>query len=49
MEDLSYPHKRFAKVGGLSEYELSRLEVSKCHLLPPKPAALVGNVSDFSF
>lgn len=34
LEDLSYPHKRFAKVGGLSEYELSRLEVSKCHLPP---------------
>lgn len=34
LEDLSYPHKRFAKVGGLSEFELSRLEVSKCHLPP---------------
>jgi len=28
-EDLSHSHKRFAKVGGLSENELSRLEVSK--------------------
>lgn len=27
-EDLSHSHKRFAKVGGLSENELSRLEVS---------------------
>ncbi|KAI5841020.1 cyclin-domain-containing protein [Morchella snyderi] len=33
LEDLSYPHKRFAKVGGLSEYELSRLEVSFCFLM----------------
>ena len=31
-EDLSHSHKRFAKVGGLSENELSRLEVSKLPL-----------------
>lgn len=32
LEDLSYPHRRFAKVGGVSETELSRLEVSFCFL-----------------
>ena len=30
LEDLSYPHTRFAKVGGVSEPELGRLEVSFC-------------------
>ena len=30
LEDLSYPHRRFAKVGGVSEPELGRLEVSFC-------------------
>ena len=30
LEDLSYPHRRFAKVGGVSEAELGRLEVSFC-------------------
>ena len=32
LEDLSYPHRRFAKVGGVSELELGRLEVSFCFL-----------------
>lgn len=32
LEDLSYPHRRFAKVGGVSERELSRLEISFCFL-----------------
>jgi len=32
-EDLSHSHKRFAKVGGLGENELSRLEVSFCFLV----------------
>lgn len=32
LEDLSYPHRRFAKVGGVSEPELGRLEVSFCFL-----------------
>lgn len=32
LEDLSYPHWRFAKVGGVSESELSRLEVGFCFL-----------------
>lgn len=32
LEDLSYPHRRFAKVGGVSETELARLEVSFCFL-----------------
>ena len=32
LEDLSYPHARFAKVGGVSEMELRRLEVSFCFL-----------------
>ena len=30
LEDLSYPHRRFAKVGGVTESELGRLEVSFC-------------------
>ena len=30
LEDLSYPHTRFAKVGGVSEAELGRLEMSFC-------------------
>lgn len=30
LEDQSYPHRRFAKVGGVSEPELGRLEVSFC-------------------
>lgn len=30
LEDLSYPHSRFAKVGGVTESELGRLEVSFC-------------------
>ncbi len=30
LEDLSYPHARFAKVGGVSEAELGRLEISFC-------------------
>jgi hypothetical protein len=32
LEDLSYPHRRFAKVGGISEAELGRLEISFCFL-----------------
>lgn len=32
LEDLSYPHRRFAKVGGVSESELARLEISFCFL-----------------
>ncbi|MCJ1296146.1 hypothetical protein MMC34_007711 [Xylographa carneopallida] len=32
LEDLSYPHRRFAKVGGVSEPELGRLEISFCFL-----------------
>lgn len=31
-EDLSYPHRRFSKVGGVSENELARLEISFCFL-----------------
>jgi len=34
LEDLSHPHKRFAKVGGLTELELSRLEVSESNQPP---------------
>lgn len=33
LEDLSYPHKRFAGVGGVSERELAKLEISVCFLL----------------
>jgi len=32
LEDLSYPHARFARVGGVSERELARLEISFCFL-----------------
>lgn len=32
LEDLSYPHSRVAKVGGVSEQELSKLEISFCFL-----------------
>ncbi|KAH8898275.1 cyclin-domain-containing protein, partial [Thozetella sp. PMI_491] len=32
LEDLSYPHSKFAKVGGVSETELARLEISFCFL-----------------
>lgn len=32
LEDLSYPHAKFAKVGGVSEIELARLEISFCFL-----------------
>lgn len=33
LEDLSYPHKRFAGVGGVSEPELAKLEVALCYLM----------------
>ena len=33
LEDFSYPHRRFAKVGGVSETELGRLEVSFCFII----------------
>jgi len=32
LEDQSYAHRRFAKVGGVSERELARLEISFCFL-----------------
>lgn len=32
LEDLSYPHSKVAKVGGVSELELARLEISFCFL-----------------
>jgi hypothetical protein len=32
LEDLSYPHSRVAKVGGVSTQELSKLEISFCFL-----------------
>jgi len=32
LEDQSYPHGRVAKVGGVSEHELSKLEISFCFL-----------------
>lgn len=33
LEDLSYPHRRFAGVGGVSEKELAKLEIAVCYLL----------------
>jgi hypothetical protein len=32
LEDLSFPHSRVAKVGGVTEQELSKLEISFCFL-----------------
>ncbi|KAJ5368800.1 uncharacterized protein N7496_008560 [Penicillium cataractarum] len=32
LEDLSFPHSRVAKVGGVSEQELSKLEITFCFL-----------------
>lgn len=32
LEDLSYPHAKVAKVGGVSDVELARLEISFCFL-----------------
>ncbi|KAI1384415.1 cyclin-domain-containing protein [Hypoxylon trugodes] len=32
LEDLSYPHAKIAKVGGVTEIELARLEISFCFL-----------------
>ncbi|KAI1102002.1 cyclin-domain-containing protein [Jackrogersella minutella] len=32
LEDLSYPHAKIAQVGGVSEVELARLEISFCFL-----------------
>lgn len=33
LEDLSWPHGRFAKVGGITEAELARLEIGFCFLM----------------
>lgn len=33
LEDFSYPHSRVAKVGGVSERELSKVEISFCFLI----------------
>jgi len=33
VEDICYPHRRFAKVGGVSERELARLEINFCFLM----------------
>ncbi|KAI1117038.1 cyclin-domain-containing protein [Nemania sp. NC0429] len=33
LEDLSYPHAKIARVGGVSELELARLEISFCFLV----------------
>jgi hypothetical protein len=33
VEDLCYPHRRFSKVGGVSERELARLEMNFCFLM----------------
>ena len=33
LEDLSWPHARFSKVGGVSEVELGRLEITFCFLI----------------
>ena len=33
LEDMSWPHARFSKVGGVSEGELGRLEITFCYLM----------------
>lgn len=33
LEDMSWPHGRFSKVGGVSESELGRLEITFCYLM----------------
>lgn len=33
LEDLSYPHAKIARVGGVSNVELARLEISFCFLV----------------
>jgi hypothetical protein len=33
LEDLSWPHARFSKVGGVTEGELGRLEITFCYLM----------------
>ncbi|KAB8349865.1 hypothetical protein FH972_023878 [Carpinus fangiana] len=33
LEDLSYPHQRFAGVGGVADRELAKLEIALCYLL----------------
>ncbi|KAH8695921.1 cyclin-domain-containing protein [Talaromyces proteolyticus] len=33
LEDLTYPHSRFARVGGVTERELTRLEITFCFLM----------------
>ena len=33
LEDLSWPHSRFSKVGGVNESELGRLEITFCFLM----------------
>ncbi|KZL78246.1 cyclin-dependent protein kinase complex component [Colletotrichum tofieldiae] len=33
LEDLSYPHSMMAKIGGVSDLELARLEISFCFLI----------------
>lgn len=33
LEDLCWPHARFSKVGGVSEVELGRLEITFCFLM----------------
>jgi hypothetical protein len=33
LEDLSWPHERFSRVGGVSEIELGRLEIAFCFLM----------------
>jgi hypothetical protein len=33
LEDLNYPNSRFAKVGGITEREMGRLEISFCFLM----------------
>ena len=33
LEDFRWPHKRFSRVGGVSEIELGRLEIAFCFLM----------------
>ena len=46
LEDLSYPHSRVAKVGGVSQRELSRIEISFCFLADFKLRVDAGMLLD---
>ncbi len=46
LEDLCYPHSRFSRVGGVSEKEMARLEISFCFLTSFELAVSKSMLSD---